>query len=132
MAVKKTRKKRATKKKRTTKKKTEVVVPEEVKPKRIGSALTKADQIQGGEMSASIRTLRAEVAKLIEGGKIDKLAQTTLENWAYMLTSENPSERAFATERISRYIFAPKKEVISIPVININCNFIGIKDDKKA
>jgi hypothetical protein len=113
------------------KKKLEVVTPKEVKPKRIGSALTKDDQVQGGEMSATIRTLRSEVMKLIESGKVDKLAQVTLENWAIMLSSDNDSERAFATERISKYIFAPKKEVISIPVININCSFVGIKDDKK-
>lgn len=112
-------------------KKTETVIPEEVTPKRIGSTLTKADQVKGGEMTASIRTLRSEVMKLIKTGKIDKLAQATLENWAIMLSSDNDSERAFATERISRYIFAPKKEVISVPVININCSFIGIKDAKK-
>lgn len=124
------RKKKTTKKK-VTKKKAEVIIPEEVEQKRTGSELTPADQLAGSAMSASVRTLQAGVKKLVASGKIDKLLQTTLENWAVMLVSDNDSQRAFATERISRYLFAPKKEVISIPVININCKFVGIKDGKQ-
>ncbi len=134
MAVpkKKTRKKSTTKRKATKKTKAvEAIVPEEVEKKRAGSELTPADQLKGSAMSASIRTLQAGVKKLCASGKIDKLLQTALENWAVMLVSNNDSERAFATERISRYLFAPKKEVISIPVININCKFVGIKDGRK-
>ena len=130
---KKTTRKKTTAKRKTTKKTeaVEVIIPEEVEEKRVGSDLTPADQIKGSAMSASIRTLQAGVKKLVEAGKIDKLTQTALENWAVMLVSDNENQRAFATERISRYLFAPKKEVIGIPVININCNFIGIKDAKK-
>ena len=123
-------------KKKTPKKvvKKKVVMPEpltEEEQKRVGSALTSADQIKGSAMSASIRTLQAGVKKIVKSGKIDKLLQTTLENWAVMLVSDDDGQRAFATKEISKYLFAPKKEVIGIPVININCNFVGIKDNKK-
>lgn len=126
-----TRKKTTIKKAKAVPKKLELVVPEEVDDKRVGSELTPVDQLKGNIMSASVRTLQAGVKKLCASGKIDKLTQQTLENWAVMLVSENDSQRAFATERISRYLFAPKKEVISVPVININCTFIGIKDVQK-
>lgn len=138
MATKKTNKKTtnkkgATKRKKPTKKKTEVVpviIPEEVKEKRVGQELTIADREKGSEMSASIRTMMKKIKEVMADGKIDNLQMVTLENWARMLVSENDSERAFATEKVSRYLFAPKKEVISVPIININCNFIGIKDGK--
>ena len=99
--------------------------------KRIGQELTIEDRAKGSEMSASIRTMMAKIKEVMADGKIDNLQMVTLENWARMLVSDNDSERGFATQNISRYLFAPKKEVISIPVININCNFIGIKDVKK-
>lgn len=134
MPKKTTPKKRVAKKKQTKFKAEiprEVIIPEEIEEKRVGQELTIADREKGSEMSASIRTMMAKVKEVMADGKIDNLQMVTLENWARMLMSDNDSERGFATQNISRYLFAPKKEVISIPVININCNFIGIKDAKK-
>ena len=109
----------------------EVVIPEEIKEKRIGQELTKEDREKGSEMSASIRAMMKKIKEVMADGRIDNLQMVTLENWALMLTSENDSERAFATMNVSKYLFAPKKEVIGIPIININCTFVGIKDDRK-
>ena len=106
-------------------------IPRTEEKKRVGQELTIEDRAKGSEMSASIRTMMAKIKEVMADGKIDNLQMVTLENWARMLVSDNDSERGFATQNISRYLFAPKKEVISIPVININCNFIGIKDVKK-
>jgi hypothetical protein len=134
MAKKTTRKKAVVKKKQTKFKAEiprEVIIPEEVKEKRVGQELTITDREKGSEMSASIRTMMAKIKEVMADGKIDNLQMVTLENWARMLTSDNDSERAYATMNVSRYLFAPKKEVISVPVININCTFVGIKDVKK-
>ena len=123
-----------TKRKKSTNKKTEavpVIIPEEVEEKRVGQELTMADREEGSAMSASVRAIMAKVKQVMADGKIDNLQMVTLENWARMLTSDNDSERAFATDKITRYLFAPKKEVISVPVININCTFVGIKDGKR-
>ncbi len=121
--------KKTTPKKKQTKFKAEIPRAEE--EKRIGQELTIEDRAKGSEFSASVRTMMAKIKEVMADGKIDNLQMVTLENWARMLVSDNDSERGFATQNISRYLFAPKKEVISIPVININCNFIGIKDGKK-
>ena len=131
MAKKDTQKKRAEKFGTMPDVPREVVIPEEIKEKRIGQELTKEDREKGSEMSASIRAMMKKIKEVMADGRIDNLQMVTLENWALMLTSENDSERAFATMNVSKYLFAPKKEVIGIPIININCTFVGIKDGRK-
>jgi len=81
------------------------------------------------------RALQRKIKHLVGTGQINELEKKTLQNWAEMLLSDDPQIRAFGTEKVSKYIFAAKREHQDTPKVEINCNFIGIKkikeDDKE-
>ena len=74
--------------------------------------------------------LRRKIKALLITGDITDLEKKTMENWAVMIDSQDPQERAFATKEVSKYLFPTKRDHQDQPKVEITCNFIGIKDKK--
>lgn len=74
--------------------------------------------------------LRRKLKALLVTGDLSDLQQTTVENWAQALISEDEKVRREATRDVSKFLFATKRETTSLPKIEIRCTFRGIKDNK--
>ena len=99
-------------------------------PLQAGTKKTKAISVMGTTASQRIADMKRNIKKVIESGDIDDLKQKALINLAEMLDDPDKQVRAFATKELSKYLFPTKREVTKFPAININCNFIGIKENK--
>ena len=73
--------------------------------------------------------VKRRIKRLIKTGQIDDLEKEALENWAELLSDEDKKTRERATEAVSKYLFATKKEIQAVPSVTINCTFVGIKDE---
>lgn len=89
-------------------------------------------KVEAGKKSGITRALKARLRKAIKEGDISgtALQEATMNNWIELLEDKDKQVRAFATEKISKYIFAPKQESNKYPDININVSFVGIKEKK--
>lgn len=95
-----------------------------------GTNKTKAISKMGTSASQRVADMKKNIKKLIESGNIDDLQQKALINFAEMLDDPDKQVRAFATKELAKYLFPTKREVTKFPAININCNFIGIKENR--
>lgn len=92
--------------------------------------ITEEIQKKGTEQARREKQLAKKIKDLISSGDINDLQADALKNWVEMLDDPDKQVRAFATKEVSKYLFATKRETTTLPVININCNFIKIKDNK--